>query len=189
MGIRSFSAQTGMVHDDFTKLSPLQQLDLIGMFSNLVENGYVHKDPHLGNLAWTESGQPVVMDFAHCSKCNGKHAMTTKDKSWALALQLGLLMESANPQKLAKTELFQRFAGIVTQQQKFDFTLDDLPRPPVVKKLSTWAVTQANSLAGKTNPHKNLYEATLLLASYLPLTSSKRLTHPGPDMLLNMQLG
>ena len=187
-------AQKRAVVDDLAQLTLVQRTELLSLFTRLTARGYVHFDPHLGNLGWTRSGRPLLVDVA---SCHPRLDMTAQDERWALGLQLALLLENTPPLDLDKTDFFQELVSIVQNQRsrrlnQKRFHLADLNLEAsfglnTASHAINWGVREAAKKAGLANPNLDIYAATLLLCTYLPLGRVARAQLPAPLLVEQIQ--
>ena len=144
------------------------------LFQDLAAKGYVHMDPHLGNLGWTAAKRPIVMDFASCTKRD----LSAQDQRWATAFQLGLFLERTPPAKLSRNALFQQFCLYVFGKRMF---------AKAKRNLREWAIAEASKHAPEDSPNFDLYVGCFLLAAYLPQGCVDRNKGSGPELVADIQ--
>jgi len=153
----------------------------------MCENDYVHMDNHPKNLGFARAaagggggGEPLVFDFG----LTQKRVMTKRDKRWALALSLFIIIEHASSvadirgsflYKAALTEMLGRHSLVDAREYAPAAEAAAADLLPTPKQLESELASEARSFKG---PNQDVYDACLNYVRLLALPRRVRYDHP-----------
>ena len=162
----------------------------------MCENGYVHMDNHPKNLGFARGvggGKPLVFDFG----LTQKRVMTKRDKRWALALSLFIIIEHASRvsdikrsflYKAALAEMRGRPSLLVGAGEyaapSCEAGVCDGELLPSAKELEAELAPEALSFKG---PNQDVYDACLNYVRLLELPRRDRYNHPLYSRIYDMR--